>query len=111
MRLSYVILILVFLSYIVANATIVRSTYFGIGKARLNVEFYEFINEKSSLELSVVKDECVPVTEFVNYNGTVAEFHYLEVTPGIHNKTVFDVPLACQNTNTIPHVSFSKLPF
>ena len=93
------------MSYFVANATIVRSTYFGIGKTRLNLEFYEFIKEQSSLELSVVKDECVPVTEFVNYNGTVAEFHYLEVTPGIRNKKVFDVPLACQNINPIPHVS------
>ena len=92
-------------SYFVANATIVRSTYFGIGKARLNVEFYEFIKEQSSLEISVVKDECVPVTEFVNYNGTVAEFHYLEVTPGIRNMKVFDVPLSCQNTNHIPYVS------
>jgi hypothetical protein len=61
--------ILVLLSYIVANATIVRSTYFGIGKARLNVEFYEFINEKSSLELSVVKDECVPV---ITYDSRIA---------------------------------------
>ena len=92
--------------YSLANATVKQSSYFGYKDHRIDVNFYKFrMNDSSLIELSVLKDGCVPVTEYVAANGTVGEISYTGVTPGIRDMSVFDVPNSCQKVSPDLHVS------
>ncbi|CAC5384215.1 unnamed protein product [Mytilus coruscus] len=74
-------------------------------KDKLTVNFYQFTLNETSIEISVVKESCVPVTQHVETKAAVGEMHYIGVAEGISNKKVFDIPLSCQNQTQSSAVS------
>ncbi|XP_071125327.1 uncharacterized protein [Mytilus edulis] len=80
-----------------SNAKMLLSSYFGFGQDKLSVNFYQFTLNQTSIEISVVNESCVPVTQHVETKTAVGEMHYIGVAAGISNKKIFDVPLSCQN--------------
>ena len=72
------------------------STYYGVDPHKIDIDWYRFDWEGININLAVTKDNCVPITEHIETSNRITDYNVMEVTLGVKNMSVFDIPVQCQ---------------
>ena len=72
------------------------SSYYGAGADTFDFDMYEytsFTGERT--QMSVTKNSCIPMGGHMTLKNGIADFGFMNITVGIKDMSVFDVPKEC----------------
>ncbi|XP_060599148.1 mammalian ependymin-related protein 1-like isoform X2 [Ruditapes philippinarum] len=93
------------------SATLAKKTYYGF-KDKVDVDIYAVVSGPKTSYLTMTRADCVPVYQ-ASYGqsqaGSELSFKtFSDITLGIKDQSVFDIPSSCTNITSIPTIMAKK---
>ncbi|XP_053393167.1 ependymin-related protein 2-like [Mercenaria mercenaria] len=94
------------------SATLAKKSYYGIGDNKVDVDIYALQSGPNTVYLTVANADCTPVYQaaYGTAEGVsgLAYKAYRNITLGIKDTSVFDVPSICSNATAYPQMLVPK---
>ncbi|XP_053393168.1 ependymin-related protein 1-like [Mercenaria mercenaria] len=95
------------------SATIVKQTYYGMDKNKVDVDIYALQAGPDTVYLTMARTDCVPVYQATfgspeGVSGFLSTKAYRNISTGIKNPSVFDIPSICTNATKYPKMLVPK---
>jgi len=78
-----------------ADAKKVLSTFLGQRSDALHVDIYRYMIDDMMTDLTVAKESCIPVTSFQKSNDLVFDTNNMNISLGIADTVIFNIPTPC----------------
>lgn len=97
------------------TATLVKQTFYGVGDNKIDIDIYQVISGPNTIYLNIAHADCTPMYQsgYGSAQGVSALGFktYTNITTGIKDTSVFDVPSICTNATVNPQILVPKYGF